>query len=155
MIINPSYPRPTLRAVELYIAKDCDLNQLKINNKMCLNYVSIGANDITGSPCGVRAENGRIPVTVMSAFNNIFTLKNGEYRESLQYDKENYSSGFVFNNVVRGVYKFINDDNIIDDLTPKDGSCYSIEIRDSTNERKYLKTERAIIDSLHVIKKAK
>jgi len=156
MIINPNYPRPTLKTIEFYITKDCNLDELKEHNKMCPNYVKISTHDMTSSSCGVRVENGKLPITTLSAFNNIFTLKEGEDREALQYKKDNFSlSGFVFNNTVMGIYKFINEDDIIDNLTPNDGSCYSIEIKDSTNERKYLKIEKAIIDSLQIINKIK
>lgn len=156
MIVNPDYPRPTLRSINFYMAKNCDIDQLREHNKKCLNYVSIAANNVTGSPCGIKAENGKIPTTALSAFNNIFTLKEGEIRETLQYKKDDFSSsGFVFDNVARGTYKFINDDDIIDDITPRDGSCYSIEIRDSTSERRYLKIEKAILESLSVFKKNK
>jgi hypothetical protein len=156
MIINPNYPRPTLKTIEFYITKDCNLDELKEHNKMCPNYVKISTHDMTSSSCGVRVENGKLPITTLSAFNNIFTLKEGEDREALQYKKDNFSlSGFVFNNTVMGIYKFINEDDIIDNLTSNDGSCYSIEIKDSTNERKYLKIEKAIIDSLQIINKIK
>lgn len=147
IIVSPDYPPHTIRHSTLYIAKDCGMDKPKKVNALCPHSIVMSTHEPIGMPCAKdKATQGQLPVTVSDAFHNIFSLKEGEVRDSLQYSTE--SSCFVYDDVPMCIYKFINDAIYFDDE-----SCYNISIKDSTKERKYLETEKAILDSLTVMKK--
>lgn len=147
IIISPDYPRASLSVVELYIAKDCDLQALKERNAQCANGIKISTHKPVAMPCAKdKSVSGQLPISISEAFYNIFSLNEGEERESLKYS--NGSSCFIYDDIPRCVYKFINDAIYYDDE-----SCYSIDIKDSSKERRNLRMEEAILDSLRVFKK--
>jgi hypothetical protein len=138
--------------VHIVEKKECDLEQLRLLNKLCSNHVWIAMHGLSGAPCATdKTRDGKLSTTVLAAFNNIFTLKEEESRESLQYNSKNTGlHSFISDGVARGNYSFINDEIYLNKE-----SCYLLRTRDSTKDRKYLKIEEAILESLKVIKKIK
>ncbi|PID52499.1 MAG: hypothetical protein CR972_01685 [Candidatus Moraniibacteriota bacterium] len=147
IIISPDYPRSTINAMELHIVKNCDMEQLKKRSAPCSNGIVISTYRPTVIPCAQnRAIQGRLPISVSNAFHDIFSLKEGGKRESLQYSTK--SSCFVHDDVSRCVYKFVNDAIYFDGE-----SCYKIDVKDSSKEKEYLETEKMILESLRVMRK--
>ncbi|MEA2007480.1 MAG: hypothetical protein U9O20_05000 [Patescibacteria group bacterium] len=133
----------TVDAMTLHIAKECDSEKLR----KCPNEVVITSHKLTSMPIiADKAEDGRLPVTVSEAFHDVFTLKEGEDRESLQYNNNVHC--YIYDGAVKCGYGFINNTIYFSEEVE-----YSIRIKDSTKERKYLKTEKAIIESLKMVKK--
>ncbi|MEA2007231.1 MAG: hypothetical protein U9O20_03685 [Patescibacteria group bacterium] len=134
----------------LHITKDCDLQQVREHKQYgtCPDSVNIR----TGQPMDTiivknKAEKGELSITVSKAFHGVFALKEGEIRESLEYNKQ--SSCYIYDGEVRCDYSFINDDIYFE----KGESWYSISVKDKTKERKTMKIKKEIIDSLRLIKK--
>ncbi len=136
-------------AIMLYITKNCDLQQLKRDKTTCANEIIISTHKPTVMPCAPfenKTQNGKLPVTISEAFHNIFSLNKNENRKSLQYNKE--SACFIYDSIPQCSYSFISDP-----IYFNEESCYLIDIKDSTGDRKYLKTEKAILETFRFIRK--
>ena len=131
------------RAISMYITKDC------VEKKRgCKNEVHITTLIPTSFPPKKKTAEGKLDITLKKAFHDIFTLKEGENRKSLEYDKQ--ATHFVYEGIASGSYHFMVDPVYYDsEIT------YRIAVRESTQDRKYLKIEESILNSLHIIKKTK
>ena len=131
------------RAVSMYITKGC------VDKKRgCENEVHISVFIPTSFPPEKKTTGGKLDITLKEAFHDIFTLKEGENRKSLEYNKQ--ATHFVYDGIVHGSYNFI-----VDPIYYDSEITYRIAIRETTQDRKYLKIEEAILNSLHIIKKTK